>query len=153
MKKLLLLIPFIFLFQGCYAAKALSTPVVIEYEILHESQYNEYAASTSKSVIVIRNQVDYKSELLKRSSAAIKAVNFDNETILLIDMGTRLTGGYTIEMQSLTVENDYVRAQVILKSPGNNCGTTQAITNPFKLIKLKTTSEILITEKIILYSC
>ncbi|WP_019028323.1 protease complex subunit PrcB family protein [Colwellia piezophila] len=156
MKRLLILIPFIFQIQGCYDANATSPPPPpqpVEYEIMHESQYNEYADSTSKSVIVIRNQTDYENELLKRTSESIKAVNFEKETILLIDMGTRNTGGYSIAIPSVTVENDHVRAQVLLGLPGNNCVTTEALTNPFKLIKLNTTNEILVTEEITVSSC
>lgn len=153
MKRLLILVPFIFQIQGCNDANATSPVPAIEYEILHESQYNEYAESTSKSTIVIRNQTDYENELLKRTSETIKTVNFEQETILLIDMGTRNTGGYSIDIQSFAGENDHIRAQVLLTLPGNNCGTNQALTNPFKLIKLKTTNEILVTEEIKVSGC
>lgn len=153
MKRLLILVPFIFQIQGCNEASATSPVPAIEYEILHEEQYNEYADSTSKSFLVIKSQTDYENELLKRTSEKAEAVNFEEETIVLIDMGTRNTGGYTINIQSFTVENDYIRAKVLLTLPGDNCGTTQALTNPFKLIKLKTKKDILVTEELSISSC
>ena len=124
-----------------------------EYEILHEAHYNEYADSTSKGFLVIKSQTEYENELLKRTSETVEAVNFEEETIVLIDMGTRNTGGYTIDIQSFTEENNYIRAKVLLTLPGENCVTTQAITNPFKLIMLKTIKDILVTEELSIASC
>ncbi|MCI2286015.1 protease complex subunit PrcB family protein [Colwellia sp. MSW7] len=153
MKRLLILVPFIFQIQGCNDANATSPVPASEYEILHEAHYNEYANSTNKSFLVIKSQTDYEYELLKRTSEAIKTVNFEEETIVLIDMGIRNSGGHTIDIQSFTEENDYIRAKVILTLPGGNCSTTQAITNPFKLIKLKTTKDVLVTEELRVKSC
>ena len=153
MKKLLILVPFIFQIQGCNEASATSPVVSTKYEILHQSQYNEYADSTNKSVIIIRSQLDYENELLKRTSETIKLVNFEEETILLIDMGARKSGGYDIDIQSFTEENDYIRTKIIYSLPGDNCSTTQANTNPFKLIKIKTTKEVLVTEELSTSSC
>ena len=153
MKRLLIIVPFIFQIQGCNDANATSPIPAIEYEILHEAHYNEYADSTSKGFLVIKSQTEYENELLKRTSETVEAVNFEEETIVLIDMGTRNTGGYTIDIQSFTEENNYIRAKVFLTLPGENCVTTQAITNPFKLIMLKTIKDILVTEELSIASC
>lgn len=153
MKRLLILVPFIFQIQGCNDVNAISPIPAIEYEILHEAHYNEYADSTSKGFLVIKSQTEYENELLKRTSETVEAVNFEEETIVLIDMGTRNTGGYTIDIQSFTEENNYIRAKVLLTLPGENCVTTQAITNPFKLIMLKTIKDILVTEELSIATC
>jgi len=153
MKRLLIIVPFIFQIQGCNDASATSPVPAVEYEILHEAHYNEYADSTNKSFTVIKSQTAYKNELLKRTSETVKAVNFEEETIVLIDMGTRSSGGYAIDIQSFTEENDYIRAKVLLTVPGDNCVTTQGLTNPFKLIKLKTTKDVLVTEELSISSC
>jgi len=145
-----------FQMQGCYDANATSPPPadpVIEYEILHEAQYNEYANATNKSVIIIKNQTEYENALLKRTSEDIKPVNFEEETIILIDMGARNTGGHAINIESLFDGLDHIRAEVLLTLPGDNCVTTQAITNPFKLIKFKSTKEVLVTEELIVSRC
>lgn len=156
MKRLLILVPFMFQIQGCNDANATSPPPVdpvIEYEVLHEAQYNEYANTTNKSVIIIKSQAEYENELLKRTSENIKTVNFEEETIILIDMGARNTGGHTINFESLFDGPEHIRAVVLLTLPGDNCVTTQAITNPFKLIKFKSTKEVLVTEELNISRC
>ena len=140
MKKLLILVPFIFQIQGCKDVSATSTIVSdVEYEILHEDNYNEYADFTSKNATVIRFQTEYKNELIKRTSDKVKAVNFEEEVIFLIDMGYRGSGGHFIDVQSFSEENGYIRAKVIHTVPGEGCMVDASITNPFKFIKLKTT--------------
>ena len=152
MKRLLILVPFLFQIQGCNDASATSPPPTMGYEILHEFEYNEYANSTSKNAIIIRNQIDYENELIKRTSEAVKGVNFDEESIFLIDMGTRNTGGYSLNV-TFSENNDYVRANVTFTFPGEGCAVTEALTNPYKLIKLGSTKYILVTEEITFTSC
>lgn len=153
MKKLLILVPLFFHIQGCNEANATSPPKNIEHEVIHEAQYNEYSDSTSKSAIIIKTQSNYEKELLTRTSETTEIINFKEETIVLIDMGLRNTGGHTINIGSLIDNGEYVRANIVLTSPGNSCATTQANTNPFKLIKLKTTKDILVTEEIAISNC
>ena len=138
--------------QGCNNANATSPISTVEYEILHESQYNEYANNTSKSAITIKNIIDYESELIKRTSEVAKVVNFQEESILLIDMGPRNSGGYSLNA-TFTESDNYIRANVVLSFPGGNCPIDQEITNPFKLIKLNTTKQVLVTEERTFTSC
>ncbi|MFT6948807.1 MAG: hypothetical protein ACJARP_003241 [Vicingaceae bacterium] len=152
MKMLLILIPFLFQIQGCKDVSAISLAPAMEYEILHEFEYNEYANPTSKNAIIIRNQVDYENELITRTSEAVKAVNFEEELIVLIDMGTRNTGGYSLNV-TFSESDNYVRANVVFTFPGEGCVVTNALVNPFKLIKLGTTKYVLVTEEITFTSC
>jgi hypothetical protein len=130
-----------------------TTSIEVESEALHQAEYNQYAASTSKSAMVIRNANDYADELLKRTSEAPKDVDFTEYTVLLLDMGQRSSGGHSIHMESALWEEDHIRVKVILQIPGNNCYVTDAITNPFEILKLKTRKDILVTEEINYTNC
>lgn len=153
MKKFMILLPFIGLIQGCNYASASSSLGSIENEVLHESYYNEYGELTSKGSVIIKSQELYDNELSKRSSEPTKTINFDIETILLIDMGRRPSGGYSVELESLIEESDHVIANVILSLPGDSCGVTHALTNPYRFIKIKTSKEILVSETLEFKSC
>lgn len=125
----------------------------MNYEVLHESKSNEYGSSTNKSSIIIKDQNSYDAELLSRTSDATKTVNFEEETLLLIDMGTRSSGGQSIQVDSFVDKGEYIRATIAFILPGNNCITSTATTNPFQMIKLDTTKDVLITEKRIISDC
>lgn len=155
MKKILVLLPLFFQMQGCNEANALSpAPVTnIQSEILHQASNTDYGNYTSKSASIIKNGIDYNDELLKRMGVSTKAVDFTKQSVVLIDMGRRASGGYSILVESFLQSGDYVRAKVILNVPGPGCAVTMAETNPFQFIKVNTTAEILITEEVRLISC
>jgi len=120
----------------------------MSYVILHEGIYNEYADVVTKVSTVIATQNEYESELLKKSSKEVKSVDFDEERLVLIDMGTHNTGGYSINIESLSETSDQVTVGIISSSPGDGCLVTQALTNPYKFIKLNTTKNIIFSEKV-----
>ena len=132
--------------QGCGGdANATSPSPEIEYEILHESSHNEYNDHTSKAAVVIRSQVNYESALLRRTSDLTKSVNFNEESILLIDMGGRATGGPNINLINLEDNGDHILATIELDVKN---GALQWVTNPYKFIKIKSRKEIIIVEKL-----
>lgn len=142
------------LMQACgNDAKATSPPPKVEYEILHGSFYNEFAASTSKSAVVITNEPEYEHEILKRTSEQPKTINFAQASILLIDMGSRNSGGYGIEVSSIEENSDHLLVTIELAIPGESCAVTLAFTNPYKFIKITTQKEILVTEKLVNTEC
>ncbi len=142
----------IFHLQGCNSAKAESPIPSMEYEVIHESDYNEYADTTNKSTIVLSSQYEYQNELLKRTSEASKTINFETETVLLIDMGTQNSGGYSMSTE-LIDKGDYINANITYVFPGDSCSTDQAITNPFKFIKVNSKQYIIVTEELTYSSC
>lgn len=133
--------------QSCGgSANATSPETQVEYEILHESDHNEFGEYTNKSSVVIGSQAEYEEELLKRTSDLTKSVNFDEETILLVDMGVRGTGGPSINLVDLVEYDDYILATIELDiTPG----ALQWVTNPYKFIKIKSfRKEILVVEQL-----
>ncbi|WP_289031131.1 hypothetical protein [uncultured Paraglaciecola sp.] len=134
------------IFQSCGRdANAVTVSPEIEYEILHESDHNEYGDYTSKAAIVIDSQIAYEKELVLRTSDLTTDVNFNEESILLIDMGVRGTGGPSINLISLVDNGDHIVATIELNvTPGG----LQWVTNPYKFIKIKSTKEILFVEQL-----
>jgi hypothetical protein len=132
--------------QSCGGdANATSPLFEIEYEILHESEHNEYGEYTSKAAVVIGSQINYEKELLLRTSDLTKHVNFNEEKILLIDMGGRSTGGPSINLINLVDNGDHIVATIELNV---RSGALQWVTNPYKFIKIKSRKEILVVEQL-----
>ncbi|MFT2089941.1 protease complex subunit PrcB family protein [Paraglaciecola sp. 2405UD69-4] len=152
MKKLFLLFPLLVPLQSCSDADATSPVPEMEFQVLHDFQYNEYANTTAKSTILINSQSEYESELLKRSSDTPQNIDFDSETVLLVDMGTQSSGGYSLSV-TLTEHNDHILASIDYQFPGANCGVTTALTNPTQIIKIETTKYVLVSEDISYSDC
>ncbi|MEP1553523.1 MAG: protease complex subunit PrcB family protein [Paraglaciecola sp.] len=152
MNKLLLLLPFLLPLQSCSDAEATSPIPQMEYQVLHDIEYNEYANITNKSTLLIRSQSDYEAELLKRTSDKAKSIDFESESILLVDMGPQSSGGYGISI-TVSENNDYILANITYQFPGTGCAVTLALTNPTKVITFETTKYVLINESITYSSC
>ncbi len=150
--KLLLLTLSIFMLNGC-GSEENADAGEIEFTVLHENQYNEYANTTAKTVMVITNQNDYERELLTRSGEAIEQVDFEVSVILLIDMGPRNTGGYNVSLIAIKNLDSYLGVTIEYSIPGEGCSTTQAITNPYQFISVANTRDILVNETLHVKNC
>ena len=64
---------------------------------------------------------------------------------MLLDMGQKTTGGYTINIQSVKEYSDHVMAAFEFIGPGSDCAATQVLTNPFVFATVDTQKEIRFT--------
>lgn len=64
----------------------------------------------------------------------LPAVDFSRSTIILVASGTHGTGGFDITVSRVATDAGTVYAQVTSTSPGDRCGTTQALTQPVDIV-------------------
>lgn len=79
-------------------------------------------------------------------------VDFNKNTIILVALGEKTSGGYTIKTTNTTVTNNSTIVNVISTSPGKGCMTTEAITYPYQIVqidKFDNPIKFNITEKVI----
>lgn len=65
------------------------------------------------------------------------AVDFAEEMVIIAALGERRTGGYSIEVTVIEPAADALRVYVLLRSPGPQCMTTQALTQPYHIVKTR----------------
>jgi hypothetical protein len=63
-------------------------------------------------------------------------VAFDQEMVVGAAMGVRSTGGYNILVTKAAEDTTGVQVEVVETSPGSDCGTTQALTQPVDLARI-----------------
>jgi hypothetical protein len=123
------------------------------YVVLNQGFFTDNGIGTKKQTKIISSQVDYAMELATYSSATPASVDFDKGRVLLVDMGTRNTGGYSIGVTSVDVSDNWVVARVGLVRPGSGCNVTQALTNPYQFVFIPSRKEILVSESLQIASC
>lgn len=64
------------------------------------------------------------------------AVDFDDSLVILAAMGSRPTGGYDIEVESVHRDGESLYAVIRETSPGDGCGLTQAFTAPATAVRV-----------------
>lgn len=94
-----------------------------------------YTGVTDRRRVVIRDAATWESvwaEIVSpyAQTPARPAVDFDAYMIVFVAMGTRNTGGYGTEVESVIDDSAALVARVREFSPGPACITTQALTAP-----------------------
>ncbi len=67
---------------------------------------------------------------------ALPQVNYENETVLTLFMGSRATGGYDIRLDRLSRQGNEYFADVTLTEPAEGAMLTQALTSPWQIVRI-----------------
>jgi hypothetical protein len=120
-------------------AAALSSSHVLEGTLLY--QFRSYSGYTERERLVIRTPEQWSAawaRITQGSSSApsAPAVDFDHEMVVLVAMGRRPTGGYSITVDGVYDSGGRIFAEVREKSPGAGCIVTQAFTAPIDAVRV-----------------
>lgn len=64
------------------------------------------------------------------------AVDFSKEMVAAIFLGTRATGGYSVQIVGTSREKDALVIAYVEQRPGGDAIVTQALTSPFHIVRL-----------------
>ena len=139
---------------GCAGDSSAESPSVESlYVVLNQGLYTDNGIGTRKQTKIISSQADYAMELVNYSSAKPASVDFDKGRVLLVDMGVRSTGGYSVGVTVVDVAENWVVANVGLVRPGSGCVVTQAPSNPWQFVFIPSRKEIFVSESLKITNC
>lgn len=61
-------------------------------------------------------------------------VDFESDGVIAVFMGERATGGHAIQVERVARRDQELLVDVVLQTPGPECMTTQALTQPYQLV-------------------
>jgi hypothetical protein len=102
-----------------------------------------YSGVEEKKYVMIVSQQEWE-ELWKEAHQNITPVpdlpfvNFASETVLGVFMGTRSTGGYSIEIDQVNYPDGLIQAIVKTRSPEPGDMVTTALTQPYHIVRVST---------------
>ncbi|MGQ4645797.1 protease complex subunit PrcB family protein [Lyngbya aestuarii] len=73
----------------------------------------------------------------KSSTKPLPTVDFRENLVIGVGVGNKSSGGYSVEIQEINIEGGVLLVKYLEEQPGANCFTTQALTQPYQLIKVK----------------
>jgi len=120
-----------------------SEPQIIPFVELSAGLNGDFSEKINK---IITNQNEYNAAwtaAFSRFSDQPKPaqIDFKNKLILLVTMGEKNSGGYSIKIDSI-VENEKTIVVTILEtSPGKSCTTTSVMTYPYQMVELKSSTK------------
>lgn len=107
-----------------------------EFETLEQEYYSAIEKPFEK-VIKDKSSWDiFWSELHGNQSETLPTlqVDFTEKMVIGVGLGTRNTGGYEVQIQDVTVDNEKILVDYVEIQPGDDCLTTQALTQPYQLV-------------------
>ena len=113
----------------------------------------------SPARLVIDNDADWRAAWTKAyiglsPAPNPPAIDFSRWSVILVALGNRNTGGYNIAVTRLATTPDYLYAEVTSTSPGSRCGTTQALTQPYDIVRIpKPPGPVVFVERSTTFEC
>ena len=90
-----------------------------------------YSALKTAQQIVVRDEATWRA-LWPQLQAGTEppAIDFGKEMVVVVALGERNSGGYSIFVDAASATGDGVAIEVRSVAPGKHCGTTAALTQP-----------------------
>ena len=131
MRKLVFIL-FVVVMVGCSTTKIKETNAL--YNVLVSS---EYGGGNFRFYEIITEPKEFKmllgDEELKK---LVKENDIDSANFILLNMGEKTTGGYSIEIVSVEERIDKIVVTVKENAPKSGENVTDVITNPYSVVKL-----------------
>jgi hypothetical protein len=130
-----------------------NTRTDVDFEVIHQGSSNNSGDSHDRRVRFLTDQIAYEDELAKYSSTSARDIEFSDAQLLLVDMGTQPTGGYSVAVSDVYEESDVVNLIISYTHPESDCSVTQAETDPYLFIRLDSSLDVILTEEIAYTAC
>lgn len=137
MLKYIFIFPIIFSLAAFSCSSQGEEETIIPFEVILSGSYA--SVSVPKQVAVTNND-DYQKLMAEvyanlDQMPKIPDVDFTKYEVAAVFMGTKNTGGYTVNFDKLIKRNDAVTCAVFETSPGKNCINTEVLSQPYEIIK------------------
>ncbi|MCX7877953.1 MAG: protease complex subunit PrcB family protein [Ignavibacteria bacterium] len=123
-------------FLSCSSSDSVKEKV--PFEVLVSSFYSSI---TEKQEVIVRDQKSY-IELMNKAyeyldqKPNVPEVDFGKYIVIGVFMGAKPSGGHAITVKDVIRSSGNLTVYINEIYPGKNCGTTDAITYPFEIIKV-----------------
>ena len=153
MKHIFFILVTSFLFS-CKTTQTISsvatTPQLIPFVELSTGINGDFS---KKKNTIITNQKEYNTAwaaAFSRFSDQPKPaqIDFKNKIILLVTMGEKNSGGYTIKIDSIEENEKNIIVTILETSPGKGCITTSMMTYPYQMVEVKNSNKEVIFKTI-----
>lgn len=138
----LLLVSLVVLFSPqLYYRQKDSTPIgELRFELVNNYDLTN-KVKENKNYLVINNQDEWEKIIIEKQiptkeGSDLTKVDFRENTVIILAIGLRSSGGYKIETAKIINQGDKVVVFAKETSPGKKCLVPQMITTPYEIIKL-----------------
>jgi hypothetical protein len=123
---------------GCFQNPMSSTPTPLPIERITPPGGEWHSGLTDPTRRVIRDAKTFETVWASAygSNSALPAVDFTREAVVVVAMGTKGSGGFSILVREVTVHGQRVEVAVDLVGPGSGCGVPWVVTQPTDMVTM-----------------
>lgn len=146
---------YIFLLSSCSSSSTINkqTMIISQDTITFETLAEDfYGGMTDSKFIVIKEETTLNEiyKLINKSKSPgikIPIINFEKETVLVLFLGEKSSGGHSISVEQILDENEKVTVKYKVTLPKLGEMVTTVMTQPYCIIKIPITSKEIIFDK------
>ena len=146
---------YIFLLSSCSSSSTINkqTMIISQDTITFETLAEDfYGGMTDSKFIVIKEETTLNEiyNLINKSKSPgikIPIINFEKETVLVLFLGEKSSGGHSISVEQILDENEKVTVKYKVTLPKLGEMVTTVMTQPYCIIKIPITSKEIIFDK------
>ena len=147
---------YIFLLSSCSSSSTINkqTMIISQDTITFETLAEDfYGGMTDSKFIVIKEETTLNKiyKLINKSKSPgikIPIINFEKETVLVLFLGEKSSGGYSIAVEQILDENEKVTVKYKVTLPKLGEMVTTVMTQPYCIIKIPKTLKEVVFKKI-----
>ena len=143
------------LLVSCAPDSNAGTPLpTVNYSVIAAGDHTISGLPENRKLEIYTDQASFDSSLyLFIQPIAEYIVDFSSRRVVLLSLGGRPTGGYSISVEKIEDYGDFIKAAIVIKKPGSNCVVTQALTSPYQFVEVESVKELLFEERIEVVNC
>lgn len=105
-------------------------------------QSSAYQGRAEASNLIINNQAELNAIYQSVNQEVIPSVDFNNNQVVAVFIGTKNTGGYQVVINKVIEEQGKVLIFTKVEEPAPGAMVTMAITNPYIIAEIHSKKEI-----------
>lgn len=112
------------------------------FRVLKEGSYGSQAsdenASSTASISIARNELAFRAMWNEfAANEPPPTVDFSVESVAVLSLGRRSSGGYSIEPQDAAMHDGVLRITAPVRTPGRGSIVTMAFTSPYAIVAVR----------------
>jgi hypothetical protein len=140
---------------SCAPDSSAYTPLpTLNYSVIAAGDNTISGLPENRKLEVYTDQTSFDANLyLFIQPFAEHIVDFSSRRVVLLSLGGRPSGGYSISVEKIEDYGEYIKASIVIEKPGSNCVVTQAQTSPFQFVEVESIKELIFEERIAVVNC
>jgi PrcB C-terminal len=140
---------------GCLSDTNAETPIpTVPFSVIVSGDNPVSGVNKNRKLEVFRDQASLNTRLAEYVQFVQEhTVDFSTKRAVLLDLGQRDTGGYSVATSGIQEFSDHIVASITITKSGSNCAVTQTLTSPFQFIEVQSSKEILFVEQLVVSDC